>query len=93
MIAARRREVDMLLREWKEEVELRAAGATCPMPKCGALAISYEPVDSLREVVRQASDRWEFVCPECETEFTAPRADLVFREVPREWLFAEVCHA
>lgn len=93
MNIVQRKEVEMMLREWNEATELRAAGATCPMPDCGALAVSYEPADSLAEIVRSASDRWNFICPACAAEFTAPKSDLVFQEVPREWLFSEVCHA
>ncbi len=93
MNAVLRQEVELMLRDWKEEVDLKAAGATCPMPNCGALAISYEPSDSISEVVRLASDRWDFVCPECAAEFTSPSSDLLFQAVPRQWLLSDVCHA
>ncbi len=86
-------EAALILHEWKEEVDLRAAGTTCPMARCGALVIAYEPVDSLNELGRKMSGRWDFVCSECGTEFSAPKQDLLFDAVPREWLLSEVCHA
>jgi hypothetical protein len=74
-------------------LNLRAFGATCPMPHCGALAVTYEAPDSLKEVARSGAATWEFVCAECGAEFTASRADLVFQSVPRQWLFSQVCYA
>jgi hypothetical protein len=88
-----REQVALALREWKEEVDLRAFGATCPMPHCGALAVTYEAPGSLKEVVGSGAATWEFVCVECGAEFTAPTADLLFQSVPREWLFSQVCCA
>ena len=88
-----REQVASRLHEWKEEVDLRAFGATCPMRGCGALVITYEPADSINEITQNSGASWEFVCPECGTEFCAPRGDLLFQSVPREWLFLEVCHA
>jgi len=89
----RRRQVATILSDWKQEVDLRAAGALCPMSGCGALVISYEPADSLNEARRDGPARQEFVCSECGTEFTASRPDLLFQSVPREWLFSRVCEA
>ena len=88
-----RDQIALVLRAWKEEVDLRAFGATCPMPNCGALVVTYESPDSLHEIARSEGAAWEFVCSECEAEFTAPGADLLFQSVPREWLFSEICHA
>jgi hypothetical protein len=93
MISVRREEVASLLRDWKQEVDLRAVGTTCPMPHCGALVISYESADSLNEVLRPTTGRWDFVCPECAAEFSASKSDLLFQAVPREWLLSSVCHA
>jgi len=86
-----REQVALSLSGWREEVDLRAFGATCPMPHCGALAITYEASDSIREML--GADSWEFVCAKCGAEFTATRDDLVFQSVPREWLFSQVCYA
>lgn len=86
-----REQMALALREWREEVDLRAFGATCPMPHCGALAITYEASDSIRAFV--GANTWEFVCAECGAEFTATRRDLLFQSVPREWLLSEVCYA
>jgi len=87
-----REEVLAMLREWKQEVDLRATGAICPMPKCGALVVTYEPADSRNAITGAAATR-EFVCSECGNEFSATQDDLLFQSVPRDWLFAEVCHA
>jgi len=81
----------LALREWREQVDLRAFGATCPMPQCGALAVTYEPLNSVREISGMAS--WEFVCGDCGAEFSAACQDLVFQSVPREWLFSQVFYA
>jgi hypothetical protein len=91
---ADREQIALALRGWREEVNLRAFGATCPMPNCGALVVTYESPDSLNEIVRSVgATTWEFVCSECGAEFTAPADDLLFQSVPREWLFSQVCHA
>ena len=86
-----REQVALALREWREQVDLRAFGATCPMPHCGALAVTYEPQGSIREI--QGAGSWEFVCSECGAEFSAAHQDLVFQSVPREWLLSQVCYA
>jgi len=83
-----REQVLTMLHEWKEEVDLRAAGATCPMPECGALVITYETADRLSALTGASSIR--FVCSECGAEFCAAPDDLLFKSVPREWLFTGV---
>jgi len=83
-----REQVLTMLHEWKEEVDLRAAGTTCPMPKCGALVITYETADRLSALTGASS--MEFVCSECGAEFRTATDDLLFKAVPRGWLFAEV---
>jgi hypothetical protein len=88
-----RKQIALMLREWGEEVGLRAFGATCPMPGCGALVVTYEPADSLNEMTKLRGAAWEFVCADCGAEFTVSRADLLFQSVPREWLFSQVCQA
>lgn len=85
-----RKQIALALREWGEEVGLRGFGATCPMPGCGALVVTYEPAD---HVTKTGGTVWEFVCAECGAEFTVSRADLLFQSVPREWLFSQVCQA
>jgi hypothetical protein len=83
-----REQITLALRTWKEEINLRAFGATCPMPHCGALAVTYESSDAL-----STQHEWEFVCPECGAEFSAPPGDLIFESIPREWLFSQVSSA
>jgi hypothetical protein len=87
------REAALILHEWKEEVDLRACATTCPMPRCGALVIAYEPADSLNELSRKVTGRWDFVCSECGTEFSASKEDLLFDAVPRQWLLSDISHA
>jgi len=83
-----REQITMALRTWKEEIDLRAFGATCPMPDCGALAVTYESSDAL-----SALHNCEFTCAECGAEFSTPPGDLIFESVPREWLFSQVSSA
>jgi len=83
----------LALRSWREEVGLRAFGATCPMPHCGALAVTYESSDSLHAAIQPGAATWEFVCGECGAEFNVPRKDLLFQSVPREWLYSQICQA
>lgn len=85
--------MNLALSQWKEDVELQAAGAICPMPDCGALAISYEAANGRTEQCRTFTANWDFVCSECGTEFMAPKDDLLFQAIPRDWLFSQVCHA
>jgi aerobic-type carbon monoxide dehydrogenase small subunit (CoxS/CutS family) len=83
-----REQITMALRTWKEELDLRAFGATCPMADCGALAVTYESSDGL-----SALHNRQFTCAECGAEFSAPPGDLIFESVPREWLFSQVSSA
>jgi len=92
-LSLERQATELVLRAWNEETALRGFGATCPMPHCGALAVTYEPVDSLNTVVGSSSACWEFVCGECGAEFMATKEELLFQSVPREWLFSQICHA
>jgi len=39
-----------------------AAGAICPIPDCGALAVAYGATDG---VGRDHFEPWEFTCPRC----------------------------
>ncbi len=36
-----------MLREWEELDDEVAAGASCPMPECGTLAVAYGPRDGV----------------------------------------------
>lgn len=87
--------MDLALRRCQQErkVEMKAAGTTCPMRGCGALAIAYEAADSFNSVCRAHTGKWDFVCSECGTEFSAPKSDLLFDAIPRDWLFSQVCRA
>ena len=87
--------MELALKRYQQEqhVEMRACGTTCPMPGCGALAISYEAADSFNTLCRAHTAKWDFVCSECGTEFSAPKADLLFDAIPRDWLLSQVCRA
>jgi hypothetical protein len=85
--------MDLAMSQWKEDVDIRAVGATCPMPGCGALVVAYEAADSLNNYQRSATADWDFVCSECGAEFMAPAGDLLFQAIPRDWLFSQVCRA
>lgn len=73
--------------DWDERNDEVAAGANCPMPDCGALALSYRPSDS---IVRDDAEPWEFTCPRCGIDFAVFEADLIFQSVPKDWLLAKV---
>jgi len=57
------------------------------MADCGVLAVAYRSTDG---VERDHSEPWEFTCPRCGIDFTAPEDDLVFQSVPKEWLLAKI---
>jgi len=67
-----------------EPDETVAAAAICL--DCNTLAFAYRPKD----IRRDGSDRWEFMCPDCGTSFAMPERELVFQSLPEEWLLAKV---
>jgi hypothetical protein len=67
--------------------DLIASGTTCPMPDCGALAVTYRSTGFVKS---DDAEMWEFICGRCGIEFTAPKSDLIFESVPRYWLFATI---
>jgi len=73
--------------DWEQREDVIAAGTTCPMPDCGALAIAYRSTEDVRH---DDAEPWEFTCPRCEFEFTVPEGDLIFQSVPKNWLSAKV---
>ena len=73
--------------DWDEHDDVVAAGASCPVPDCGALAIAYR---SMEDVGRDHSEPWEFTCPRCGTDFTVPEDELILQSVPKERLVARV---
>jgi len=85
-------DIAVIFNQREERVELRASGAICPMPECGALVVNYEPVNSFNVMVGAAAPR-TFICPQCGSEFSASQDGLLFHSVPKEWLFASVSHA
>ena len=76
-----------MLHEREECDEVVAAGAICPLPDCGALAIDYRSSDGMG---RDHSEPREFMCPRCGINFAIPEEDLIFQSVPRKWLWARI---
>ena len=76
---------DMMPDDWDELGDVVAAGASCPIPDCGALAVTYRPTE---DVGRADSEPWEFTCPRCGIDFTVPEVELILQPVPKEWLVA-----
>ena len=77
-----------MLDDRDEHDEVVAAGSICPVPDCGALVVSYRPLD---RAGRDNAKSWcEFACGRCGTEFTVPEDELIFQSVPKEWLLARV---
>jgi hypothetical protein len=77
-----------MIDDWDQNDEVVAAGSICPVPDCGALAISYRPPD---HTGRHNATSWcEFTCPRCGISFTVPEDELIFQSVPKEWLLARV---
>jgi hypothetical protein len=65
-----------MLDDWDERAEVVAAGSICPVPDCGALAISYGPPG---RTGRDNARSWcEFTCPRCGLDFTVPEDELSF---------------
>jgi hypothetical protein len=73
--------------EWEDLANEVAAGAVCPMPECGALAIAFRATYVVRPDHIQP---WEFVCGRCGAEFDVLENDLVFQSVPKDWLLAGI---
>jgi hypothetical protein len=69
------------------------AGASCPMPACGTITISYKSVACPDGEARTNFLGWEFACPRCGTEFVPSRDELIFQSVPKNWLLASISHA
>ena len=76
--------------DWDEHDDVVAAGSSCPVPDCGALAVACRPPD------RTQCDNlkpWEFTCPRCGIVFTVLEDELIFHSVPKDWLLARRVHA
>ena len=76
--------------EWEERDDEVAAGAICPMPDCGALAVAF---GAMNVVGRDHPKPWEFTCPRCGIDFVTPEDALTFQSVPKYWLLARVQYA
>jgi hypothetical protein len=74
---------DTMLNDWYEhDNNYVASGSSCPVPECGALAVTYGPPDNF--------ELCEFTCPRCGSDFIASSEALVFQSVPKKWMLAGV---
>ncbi len=46
------------------------------------------PID--HRTTRDHAESWEFTCPRCGLDFTVSEDELIFRSVPKDWLFTTV---
>ncbi len=79
--------MNTMLHDWEERDDEVVAGAVCPQPDCGALAVAYRPPDCTG---RNTAKPWEFTCPRCGIDFTTTEGDLIFQSVPKDWLLAKI---
>ena len=82
-----------MLQNWGRKEPVVAAGASCPMPGCGSLAITYTlAAGTDRRSQEHGRDR-TFICPCCGFEFITIQSELLFQSVPTSWLLAGVSQA
>jgi hypothetical protein len=82
-----------MLQNRRQSESVLAAGASCPVPVCRALAITSTlatgPVDDTPGRGRD----WVFTCPRCGFEFRTMPEELLFHSVPMSWFLASVSQA
>jgi len=78
---------------WGWDEHSLMAVANCPVPDCGAFAISYKSFECIDGATCTYLLGWEFACPRCGAEFVPPRDELMFQSVPKGWLLANISHA
>jgi hypothetical protein len=78
---------------WGWDEHSLMAVANCPVPDCGAFAISYKSFECIDGATCTHLLGWEFACPRCGAEFVPPRDELMFQSVPKGWLLANISHA
>ena len=71
--------------DWKEDADILAAGAACPMPGCGEISFTYHSANLDRLGL---SSPLEFTCSRCGMNFAIFNEDLLFHSVRRDWLWA-----
>lgn len=82
-----------MLQNWGRKEPVLAAGASCPMPGCGSLAITYTLVAGADHGGPEHGPDCTFTCPRCGFEFSAIQDELLFQSVPTSWLLAGVSRA
>lgn len=81
-----------MLQNWGRKVPVLAAGASCPMPGCGALAIAYTLAAGTDYGHAPGRDCL-FICPRCGYEFATIPNELLFHSVPTSWLLSGIAQA
>jgi hypothetical protein len=71
--------------DWKDDADVLAAGATCPLPGCGELNFAYHTTGPDG---RSIYNGLEFKCSRCGANFVTSDEDLLFHSIRREWLWA-----
>jgi hypothetical protein len=87
-VKVRNVEVSPMIDDWDEREDAVAAASICPVPDCGALVVSYKP---LERAGRDNARSWcDFTCLHCGIDFSFPEDELIFQSVPKEWLLARL---
>jgi hypothetical protein len=82
-----------MLQNWGQKKPVLAAGASCPMPGCGSLAVTYTLAGGTNRGSQEHDRDCVFICPRCGFEFTTIQDELLFQSVPTSWLLAGVAQA
>jgi hypothetical protein len=82
-----------MLQNWGRKEPVLATGASCPMPGCGSLAITYTPAAGTGHDRKERGGDCIFICPRCGFEFRTMQSELLFQSVPTSWLLAAVSQA
>jgi hypothetical protein len=71
--------------DWGHDVDVLAAGATCPVAGCGEINFTYHASSADGPSICGGLD---FKCSRCGADFITFDDDLLFHSVRREWLWA-----
>jgi hypothetical protein len=82
-----------MLQNWGRKEPVLAAGASCPIPGCASLAITYTLAAGTGHGSRRLGSDCVFICPRCGFEFVTIQDELLFHSVPTSWLLAGVSQA
>jgi hypothetical protein len=79
-----------MLHSWEREEPMLAAGARCPMPGRGSVAVAFMLAEKRDNAGRERFRDWLFVCQRCEFGFRTNRENVLFQSVPESWLLGGV---